>query len=213
MIGYVERIVPSYDNAESIVSLRRRNLLDAGLSPEDTKKFADLSNPIHIEHQLAKLEAFPNKHLGLVALNSCRLVGYIEHIDWKYENEMPYFNAVEKMAYRALINCGIDRAKNKPFGIAELCVAGNDREKASLADSLLTKAIELAEPREMIIESCMDAETVVALYQNGFEPTGRFATVNGVYKQLLYRPPLNRNHINANLSDFVKTQNHLSAWV
>jgi len=172
MIGYAERIVPSYDNAESIVSLRLDSLLDAGLSFDDAKKFADLSNPSHIEHQLAKLEAFPNRHLGLVALNSCRLVGYIEHVDWKYENEMPYFNTIEKMAYKALINCGIDRAKNQPFGIAEFYVAGSDSERASLASSLLIKAIELAEPREIMIESCMDTEVVVALYKNGFEPTG-----------------------------------------
>ena len=185
----INHIDPSTENASVIVKLKSNELKRNGIPLSRVNEIANPNDKSHIENQLKRLQDYPERYLGAIALNSGDLVGYSNTSEWTARDQFPFSHGVERFALAAMINFLGNRLQGEPLGIHELVIGGEENERNKIVDVLLNRAIEVAESREIRIAQCNDKTIFPSLGEYGFESTKKHAAFPDGLKLLCVRPP------------------------
>ena len=183
---HIGNIKPSEQNARSILRLTSADLLRAGLPEDEVLAIADATNEIHIDQQVARLAAYPERYLGAVAARG--LIGYIKVNEWNRADQLQFTTGLRRVGQRVLVAVGDTHLEGGLLGIHGFVVDDSNNEDRLVGMSLLGEALELAFGREVRIAQYQGDPMNYVTKEKGFIPTGKRGTILGIQQELYVRP-------------------------
>ncbi len=184
----ITHIYPSVENAKDIVDLRYGGLVRSGMPYEKAEQMSSSDNEEHVEKQLKHLEDYPERYLGVIAVGSGDWIGFSNVSEWTIEDHLPYCSGIEHFALKSLKRFADNQLLGRPLGIHELVVVDDAKQRRDILDSLLSRAIEMAETKEVYTAQYDDAVVLRSLYENRFMSASERKVVPDDSKHLYKRP-------------------------
>lgn len=183
----LDRIEPTYRNAQSAVQLTGLDLWAAGAAHfRDIANYSDLQ---HIKRQQQRFAQHPERYMGALD-DEDHLLGLVKYNDWNWYDQQPFEPLLNRVLHR-LDRRQQDEAAPQPLGVFALLVHTEfvpADQRFDIGTDLLDVAIGVAQEREMRIVHYPDDEMKQITVAAGFYPSGKTGSVLGIRQELYVRP-------------------------